>query len=59
MKSIVGLMLLAALGLWGCAETTSRSEVVNRASMCAMCGASVGADYFYDTTNRSMGPTNR
>jgi hypothetical protein len=58
MKSMVGLMLLVALGLWGCAETNS-SGAVNRANMCAMCGASVSPDYFYYSTNRSMGPTNR
>ena len=58
MKSMVGLMLLVALGLWGCAETTS-SGAVNRAATCAMCGASVSPDYFYYSTDRSMGPTNR
>lgn len=58
MKSIVGLMLLAALMLGGCAETKS-SGAINRAATCAMCGASVGPDYFYYATDRSMGPTNR
>ncbi len=58
MKSMVGLILLVALGLWGCAETNS-SGAVNRASMCAMCGASVSPDYFYYSADRSMGPTNR
>ena len=58
MKSLVSLMVLAALMLWGCAETNS-SGTMSRAATCAMCGASVSGDYFYDTTNRSMGPTNR
>jgi hypothetical protein len=58
MKSMVGLILLVALGLWGCAETNS-SGAVNRASTCAMCGASVTPDYFYYSADRSMGPTNR
>jgi hypothetical protein len=59
MKRMVSLLLLlAALMLWGCAETNS-SGAVNRASMCAMCGASVSGDYFYSAADRSMGPTNR
>ncbi len=58
MRRLVGLILLLALGLWGCAETEG-SSTVKRASMCAMCGASVGPDYFYYSTERSMGPTNR
>lgn len=62
MKSMVGLMLLAVLGLWGCAETTTNrrgNDTVNWAATCAMCGASVSGDYFAYTTDRSMGPTNR
>jgi hypothetical protein len=61
MIRVVSLILLAILGQWGCAEVPSdgSSSVVNRAALCAMCGATVGGDYFYDTTNRSMGPTNR
>ncbi|MCL4504002.1 MAG: hypothetical protein M1438_19425 [Deltaproteobacteria bacterium] len=58
MRRVVGLILLMALGLWGCAETNS-SGVVDRAALCAMCGASVSPDYFYYSADRSMGPTNR
>ena len=35
MKKMVGLMLLVALGLWGCAETTS-SGAVNRLGMSSL-----------------------
>jgi len=58
MKRIIGLLLLTVLSLWGCAENDANGAV-RRASMCAMCGASVGGDYFYYTVDRSMGPTNR
>jgi len=58
MKKSVGLLLLAALLTWACAETNSHS-VTGRAATCAMCGASVGADYFAYTADRAMGPTNR
>ncbi|MCX5889458.1 MAG: hypothetical protein NTY36_08395 [Deltaproteobacteria bacterium] len=57
MKKSVGLLLLAALLTWACAETNS--SVAGRAATCAMCGASVGPDYFAYTADRSMGPTNR
>ena len=59
MKRTVGLLIMAALMLWGCAETNGRSEVVQRAATCAMCGATVSGDYFYSSTERAMGPTNR
>ncbi len=58
MKKSVGLLLLVALLTWACADTNTRS-VTGRAATCAMCGASVGPDYFMYTTDRSMGPTNR
>lgn len=57
MKKSFALLLLAALLTWACAETNS--SVTGRAATCAMCGASVGPDYFLYTTDRSMGPTNR
>jgi hypothetical protein len=57
MKKSVGLLFLAALLTWACAETNS--SVAGRAATCAMCGASVGPDYFAYTADRSMGPTNR
>jgi hypothetical protein len=60
MKRSVGLLLLlAVLMSWGCAETNSQSEVVGRAAICAMCGASVSGDYFYYTADRATGPTER
>ena len=59
MKKSVGLLLLAALLVWACETTNSRSSVTGRAATCAMCGASVGADYFAYTADRAMGPTNR
>lgn len=57
----VGLILLACLWQWGCAEIPSdRSDsLVSRATTCAMCGATVRGDYFFDAADRSMGPTNR
>ncbi len=56
-KRAIGLLLLAVLLAWGCAETTtSRSGTINRAATCAMCGASVSGDYFYRTADRSTGP---
>ncbi len=58
MKRAMGLICLAALLLvWACAETSS--SVTGRAATCAMCGASVTPDYFYYSTTRDMGPTNR
>ena len=60
MKRTVGLLLLfAVLMSWGCSETNSQSDVVGRAATCAMCGASVTGDYFYYTTDRSTGPTEK
>ena len=59
MKKSVGLLLLAALLTWACAETNSRGDVVGRAATCAMCGASVEADYFAYSADRAFGPTNR
>ena len=58
MKKSVGLLLLAALLTWACAETSSNS-VTGRAATCAMCGASVEGDYFAYSADRAMGPTNR
>jgi hypothetical protein len=58
MKKPVGLLLLAALLVWAC-ETANSHSVTGRAATCAMCGASVGADYFAYTADRTMGPTNR
>ncbi|MGP8049026.1 MAG: hypothetical protein ACLPYB_00315 [Desulfobaccales bacterium] len=59
MKRATGLLLLLALLMsWGCSETNSQSEV-GRAATCAMCGASVTGDYFYYTTDRSTGPTEK
>ena len=55
MKKAMGLLVLAALLIVGCAETAS-SGVTGRAATCAMCGASVNADYFTNTTDRSLGP---
>ena len=57
MKKSFALLLLAALLTWACAETNS--SVTGRAATCAMCGASVTPDYFYYSTSRDMGPTNR
>ena len=59
MKKSVGLLLLAALLVWACAETNARSNVAGRAATCAMCGASVEPDYFAYSADRAMGPTNR
>jgi hypothetical protein len=61
MIRVLSLLLLAILCQWGCAEmpSDSSSSVVNRAALCATCGATVSGDYFFDTTNRAMGPTNR
>jgi hypothetical protein len=58
MKIAVGLMLLAVLMVWGC-ETTNSRDTVNQAATCAMCGASVGGDYFLYSADRAFGPTNR
>jgi hypothetical protein len=57
MRKVLGLLVLAALLLAACAETSS-SRVSDRASLCAMCGASVGPDYFAETTFRGIGPGN-
>lgn len=60
MKRATGLLLLLALLMsWGCSETNSQSEVTSRAATCAMCGASVTGDYFYYTTDRASGPTQK
>lgn len=51
------LLVLAALWLGACAETNSSSDVVKRAALCAMCGASVSPGYLYYSTERSTGPS--
>jgi hypothetical protein len=58
MRKVLGLLVLATLLLAACAETNSSSRVSDRASLCAMCGASVGPDYFANTTFRGLGPGN-
>jgi hypothetical protein len=51
---------LAALVLAGCGGLSAgeqrRSDTISRAATCAMCGASVSADYLLSTTDRSIGP---
>lgn len=63
MKRAVGLLLLAVLLQWGCAEMSASdrrsSDMVNWSSSCAMCGASVSGDYFAYSADRAFGPTNR
>ncbi|MEJ2672802.1 MAG: hypothetical protein P8168_11510 [Deltaproteobacteria bacterium] len=57
------LLVLAALWLGGCAQSTgnryrSADPMVDLASTCAMCGASIDDNYFSNTTFRAMGPGN-
>jgi hypothetical protein len=54
------ILLLALLGQGGCADPSDRSgSVVSRSATCAMCGATVTGDYFFNAADRGMGPTNR
>ena len=55
------LCLVAAVWLLGsCAEmplsNQRRSDTINQAATCAMCGASVTGDYFERTTDKTIGP---
>ena len=57
---MVLLLLLAALFVGACADTNSRSRrydsVVDLASTCAACGATVQDNYFAGSSFRAMGP---
>jgi hypothetical protein len=63
MKKILILLVLAALGLGACADTSSsrygRSDsLVNLANTCATCGATIKDDYFIGTNVSAIGPGN-
>jgi uncharacterized protein YcfL len=64
MKKGLMLLMLAAMLLQACADTNSnsryrnRDSVVDRARLCATCGASVSNDYFGATTFKAVGPGN-
>jgi len=56
-KSVVLLLVAFLLGACGEMNSGSRSrDVTRQAALCAMCGASVSPDYFYSTSERSVGP---
>jgi hypothetical protein len=57
------LLVLAALLLGSCAEPNatryqSSDPMVDLASTCAMCGASVSGNYFAGSNFRAIGPGN-
>jgi hypothetical protein len=62
MKIELILLLLAALLLGACADPNSSSRyrggssVVDWANDCAMCGATVGDNYFAGSAFRAVGP---
>jgi len=62
MKKVLILLVLAALGLGACADTNGgnlyrRSDsVIDRANLCATCGATIRDDYFIGTSLGAMGP---
>ena len=63
MNRAVGLMLLAVLLQWGCAEMSASNkrsnDMVNWSATCAMCGASVSGDYFAVSADKAFGASNR
>jgi hypothetical protein len=64
MKKGLMLLMLAAMLLSACAETNSnsrygnRNSVIDRANLCATCGASVSGGYFDASTFKAIGPGN-
>lgn len=62
MKNGLMLLMLAAMLLPACADTNSnsrnRDSMVDRASLCATCGASVSDNYFGASAFKAVGPGN-
>ena len=63
MKKGLMLLILAALLLQACADTNSysgnrRDPMIDRASTCATCGASVSDNYFIGSSFKAVGPGN-
>jgi len=64
MKRAVVLLVMAAWLQVGCAVLATNdqrpisagSKVSQWAATCATCGASVKGDYFFDTTQKAVGP---
>ena len=60
MLKMVLWLTAALLLLGGCAGPSlsdqRRSDTISQAATCAMCGASVSADYFTHTTDKTIGP---
>jgi len=61
MKRGLILLVLAALGLGACADTTStrsrrQNSIIDLANTCATCGASIQDNYFAGSAFRAMGP---
>jgi hypothetical protein len=60
LKSLI-LVVLVALFLGGCADTNSNrvrstDPMVDLASTCAMCGATINDNYFVGSSFKAMGP---
>jgi hypothetical protein len=56
---ILILLVSAALLFGACAEPSrnqNRDSIIDLASTCAMCGATVEDDYFANSAFKSMGP---
>jgi hypothetical protein len=61
MKLTLMLLMLATLWLGACADTSSSrrsSSIVDLASTCATCGATMRDDYFAGSAFRAVGPGN-
>lgn len=62
MKRVLILLVLAALGLGACADTNggnmyrTSNSVIDRANLCATCGATVPESYFYNSNLSAIGP---
>jgi hypothetical protein len=62
MKRGLMLLMLAAMFLPACADTNSNSRsrdaMIDRANLCATCGASISGGYFESSTFKAVGPGN-
>jgi hypothetical protein len=63
MKKGLMLLILAVMLLPACADTNSNSRyrndsMIDRANLCATCGASVSDNYFGASSFKAIGPGN-
>ena len=64
MRTGLMLLMLAAMLLQACADTNSnsryrdRDSMIDRANLCATCGASVSDNYFAGSVFKAVGPGN-